>query len=115
MHEIIFVERPKFLAATSNLGVEQSLVHLGRVLHFSQKGVGVTLITLCLNLLLSFLAFRPFHNFPKLAIHNIYIVISTKYLIKVVNILLFQLNIFQTLNCQTLNNLCLCLSCSIFV
>ena len=32
-----FVKRPKFLAATSNLRVEQSLVHLGRFLHFSQK------------------------------------------------------------------------------
>ena len=32
-----FVKRPKFLAATSNLRVEQNLVHLGRFLHFSQK------------------------------------------------------------------------------
>ena len=38
-----FVKRPKFLAATSNLRVEQNLVHLGRLLHFSQKVVGVTL------------------------------------------------------------------------
>ena len=38
-----FVKRPKFLAATSNLRVEQNLVHLGRFLHFSQKVVGVTL------------------------------------------------------------------------
>ena len=30
-----FVKRPKFLAATSNLHVEQNLVHLGRFLHFS--------------------------------------------------------------------------------
>ena len=29
------------------------------------------------------------------------------------NTLLFQL--YQTLNCQTINNICLCLSCSIFV
>ena len=39
----IFVKRPKFLAATSNLRVEQNLGHLGRLLHFSQKVVGVTL------------------------------------------------------------------------
>ena len=38
-----FVKRLKFLAATSNLLVEQNLVHLGRFLHFSQKVVGVTL------------------------------------------------------------------------
>ena len=38
-----FVKRPKFLAATSNLRVEQNLVHLGSFLHFSQKVVGVTL------------------------------------------------------------------------
>ena len=38
-----FVKRPKFLAATSNLRVEQNLVHLGRFLHFSQKVVRVTL------------------------------------------------------------------------
>ena len=31
------------------------------------------------------------------------------------NALLFQLIILQTLNCQALNNLCSCLSCSIFV
>ena len=34
---------PKFLAATSNLRIEQNLVRLGRFLHFSQKVVGVTL------------------------------------------------------------------------
>ena len=45
MHETIFVKRPKFLAATSNLRVEQNLVHLGRFLYFSQKVVGVTLKT----------------------------------------------------------------------
>ena len=38
-----FVKRPKFLAATSNVRVEQHSVHLGRFLHFSQKVVGVTL------------------------------------------------------------------------
>ena len=39
-----FVERRKFLAAISNLNVEQNLVHLGKFLHFSQKVVaGVTL------------------------------------------------------------------------
>ena len=38
-----FVKRPKSLAATSNLRVEQNLVHLGRFLHFSQKVVGVNL------------------------------------------------------------------------
>ena len=38
-----FVKKPKFLAATFNLRVEQNLVHLGRFLHFSQKVVGVTL------------------------------------------------------------------------
>ena len=38
-----FVKRPKFLAATSSLRVEQNLVHLGRFLHFSQKVVRVTL------------------------------------------------------------------------
>ena len=32
-----FVKRPKFLAETSSLRVEQNLVHLGRFLHFSQK------------------------------------------------------------------------------
>ena len=37
MDETIFVKRPKFLAATSNLRVEQNLAHLGRFLHFSQK------------------------------------------------------------------------------
>ena len=36
-----FVKRPEFLAATSNLRVEQNL---GGFLHFSQKVVGVTLI-----------------------------------------------------------------------
>ena len=44
--------RPKFLAATSDLYVEQILVHLGRFLHFSQKVVGVTLKQHCGNLLL---------------------------------------------------------------
>ena len=39
----IFVKRQKFLAATSNLRVEQNLVHLRRFLHFIQKEVGVTL------------------------------------------------------------------------
>ena len=34
-----FVKRPTFLAETSNLRVEQNLVHLGRFLHFSQKVV----------------------------------------------------------------------------
>ena len=45
MHKTIFFKRPKFLAATSNLRAEQSLVHLGRFLHFSQtaKVVGVIL------------------------------------------------------------------------
>ena len=43
MHETIFVKRPKFLAATSNLRVEQNLMHLGRFLHFSQTVVGETL------------------------------------------------------------------------
>ena len=38
-----FVKRPTFLAVTSNLRVEQNLVHLGRLLYFSQKVVGVTL------------------------------------------------------------------------
>ena len=38
-----FIKRPTFLAATSNLRLEQNLVHLGRFLHFSQKVVGVTL------------------------------------------------------------------------
>ena len=38
-----FVKRPNLLAATSNLRVEENLVHLGRFLHFSQKVVGVTL------------------------------------------------------------------------
>ena len=38
-----FVKTPKFLAATSNLHVEQNLVRLGRFLHFSQKVVVVTL------------------------------------------------------------------------
>ena len=39
----LFVKRPKFFAATSNLLVEQNLVDLSRFLHFSQKVVGVTL------------------------------------------------------------------------
>ena len=38
-----FVKRPKFLAATPNLRVEQNVMHLGRFLHFSQQVVGVTL------------------------------------------------------------------------
>ena len=38
-----FVKRPKFLAATSKLQVEQNLVHLGLFLHFSQKVVAVNL------------------------------------------------------------------------
>ena len=38
-----FVKRPKFLAATYNLRVEQNLVHLVRFLHVSQKVVGMTL------------------------------------------------------------------------
>ena len=38
-----FVKRPKLLSATSNLRVEQNLVHLSRFMHFSQKVVGVTL------------------------------------------------------------------------
>ena len=44
MPETIFCQKTKFLAATSNLRVEQNLVHLSRFLHFSQKVVGVTLI-----------------------------------------------------------------------
>ena len=36
MHEkLFFVERPRFLSATSNVPVEQNLVHLGRFMHFS--------------------------------------------------------------------------------
>ena len=38
-----FVKRPKFRTATSNLCVEQNVVHLGRLLHFSQKVVRVIL------------------------------------------------------------------------
>ena len=38
-----FVKRPKFLAATSNLHVEHNSVDLSRLLHFSQKVVGVAL------------------------------------------------------------------------
>ena len=41
MHEVIFVKRPKFLSATSDLHVEQNLVHSGRFMHFGQKVVGV--------------------------------------------------------------------------
>ena len=40
--------RPKFLAVTSNLRVEENLVHLGRFLHFSQKVVGVILMEVML-------------------------------------------------------------------
>ena len=44
MHKMIFVKRQKFSAATSKLHVEQNLVHqLGRILHFSQKVIAVTL------------------------------------------------------------------------
>ena len=43
MHETIFCQKTEVFAATSNLHVEQNLVHLGRCLHFSQKVVGVTL------------------------------------------------------------------------
>ena len=43
MHETIFCQKTEVLAATSNLRVEQTLVHLGTFLHFSQKVVGVTL------------------------------------------------------------------------
>ena len=38
-----FVKRPTFLAATSNLRVDQNLVRLDRLLHFSGKVVGMTL------------------------------------------------------------------------
>ena len=41
-----FCQKTDVLAATSNLRVEQNLVHLGRFLHFSQKVVGVTLSSL---------------------------------------------------------------------
>ena len=44
MHKTIFCHKTEVFAATSNLRVEQNLVHLGRFLHFSQKVVGVTLI-----------------------------------------------------------------------
>ena len=44
MHEIIFCQKTEVLTATSNLRVEQNLVHFGRFLYFSQKVVGVTLI-----------------------------------------------------------------------
>ena len=44
MYEIILVKGPKFLAATSNLRLEQNLVHLSRFMRFSQKVVGVTLM-----------------------------------------------------------------------
>ena len=43
MHGTIFCQKTKILAATSNLPVEQNLEHLGRLLHFSQKVVGVTI------------------------------------------------------------------------
>ena len=43
MHEKKFCQKAEDLAATSNLRVEQNLVHLGRFLHFSQKLVGVIL------------------------------------------------------------------------
>ena len=59
MHETFFCQRPKFLAATSNLRVEQNLVHLGRFLHFSQKEVGVTFIQI-LNQYASFYQVRYF-------------------------------------------------------
>ena len=39
-----FVERPKYLSATSSLSVQQNLVYLDRFMHLSQKLVGVTLI-----------------------------------------------------------------------
>ena len=35
MHETIFCQKTQVLAATSNLLVEQNLMHLGRFLHFS--------------------------------------------------------------------------------
>ena len=44
MHETIFCHKTEVLAATSNLRVEQTLVHLGRFLHLSQTVVGVILI-----------------------------------------------------------------------
>ena len=43
MRQVIFMKRPKFLAASYNLLVEQNLVHLSRFLHFSQNVVQVTL------------------------------------------------------------------------
>ena len=42
----LFIKRPKLLAATSNLRVEQNLVPLGRFLRFNQKLIGVTLTDL---------------------------------------------------------------------
>ena len=42
---IFFVKRKKFIAATYNLRADKNLVHLGRLLHFSQKVVGLTLKT----------------------------------------------------------------------
>ena len=44
----LFVKRPKVLAVTSNLRVEENLVHLGRFSHFSQKVVGMTLMEVML-------------------------------------------------------------------
>ena len=41
MHETIFCQKTEVFS--TNLHVEQNLVHLGRVLHFSQKVVGVIL------------------------------------------------------------------------
>ena len=40
-----FVKGQNFLLATSNLRVEQNLVHLDGFMHFSQKVAGVTLNT----------------------------------------------------------------------
>ena len=37
MHQTIFVKRPKFLAATSNLRVEQNLVYLDRFCILAKK------------------------------------------------------------------------------
>ena len=58
--ENFLLKNPKFLSATSNLPVEKTLVHLGRLMHFSQKVVGVTLN--CSNLTI---VFYPLGNFGK--------------------------------------------------
>ena len=60
-------QKTEVLAAISNLRVEQNLVHLGRILHFSQKVVEVTLNT---SLLAKFQCYQYFVGFKGIRKYN---------------------------------------------